>query len=394
MAIDKQRVRCDTPGSAHVMHLNAAGAALPTSFTLGAVVEHLNLEAEIGGYEAAARQRDRVDHPYTAAAELLNCSPGEIAVIENATRAWDMAFYSLPWARGDRILTSMAEYASNYVAYLQIALRHGVEIAVVPSDESGRLSVSELERLIDDRAKLITVTHVPTNGGLVNPAEEIGRVARDADVLYLLDACQSLGQIPIDVTKIGCDFLSGTGRKYLRGPRGTGILYVREDLAQALEPPFVDLFAATWVARDHYELRPDARRFENWETNYSGKIGLGVALDYLLELGIDDIWTEVRSLAAFLRARLEVIPGVRVQDIGVEKCGIVSFTKRGTDPRALVDRMREHRVNVWYSDVDSTRLDMERRELSEVVRASVHYYNTEHELERFCELLERDQGDR
>lgn len=368
MTVDLRRVRADTPGVERVTHLNAAGAALPARPTVDAVVGHLRLEAEIGGYEAAARERERVERVYAAAAELLNCAPGEIAVIENATRAWDMAFYSLPFEPGDRILTSVAEYASNYVAYLQVARRLGVEIEVVPNDEHGQLSVAALERAIDERVKLISVTHVPTNSGLVNPAEEIGRVARAAGVLYLLDACQSVGQLPVDVERIGCDFLSATGRKFLRAPRGTGLLYVREELARTLEPPFVDLFAARWVERDRYELRPDARRFENWETNYAGKVGLGVAIDYLLDLGIDAIWERVAGLGDRLRARLAEIPGVTLRDPGERRCGIVTFTKDGVDPRALAERMRDMGINIWFSDVASTRLDMEQRHLSEVVR--------------------------
>ena len=393
MPLDKERARAETPGCSRVLHLNSAGAALLPSVTVNATIDYLRLESEIGGYEAAHKERARVDRVYQAAATMINCASSEIAVIENATRAWDMAFYSLPFGKDDRILTSAAEYASNYVAFLQIRARCGVEITIIPNDESGQLSVTALERAIDDRTKLIAVTHVPTNGGLVNPAQEIGRVAREANVLYLLDACQSVGQLPIDVQSIQCDFLSATGRKFLRAPRGTGLLYVRENLVRTIEPVFIDLFAAKWIARDRYELRPDARRFENWETNYAGKVGLGVAIDYLLDWGIENIWDEVCSLAAWFRERLKEVEGVIVRDVGSHRCGIVTFTKKGVNPQALTERMRDQGVNIWFSDVSSTRVDMEERELTEVVRASVHYYNTRAEIERFCRLLEVDEGD-
>jgi cysteine desulfurase / selenocysteine lyase len=235
---------------------------------------------------------------------------------------------------------------------------------------------------------LIAITHVPTNGGLVNPAAAIGKVARDAKVLYLLDACQSAGQMPLDVEALGCDLLSATGRKYLRGPRGTGFLYVRRAIIEQLEPPFLDLHAAEWTSRNQYKVREDARRFENWETNYAGKIGLGVAIDYALEFGVQEIWQRVQPLAADFRARLGDLKGVKVTDIGEEKCGIVTFTVAGKDPMEIRHLLSENKINVWSSVIESTRIDMEERNLQSVVRASIHYYNSEEEVSRFCEVLE------
>ena len=260
--IDVQRARRETPGCEHVTHLNNAGASLPPQPVLDAVIGHLQLEARVGGYEAHEQNEKAIDRFYGAAAELVGAGPGEIAFSSSATRAWDMAFYGFPFERGDRILTAVAEYISNYIAYIQVANRAGVEVVPVPSDEYGQVSVDSLRRLVDERVKLIAITHVPTNGGLVNPAAEIGAVAREAGIPYLLDACQSVGQLPVDVEEIGCDLLSATGRKYLRGPRGTGFLYVRSSLLDRLEPPLLDMRAADWVEPDRYELRPDAIRFE------------------------------------------------------------------------------------------------------------------------------------
>ncbi len=387
MTFDLDHARAETPGCQHVLHLNNAGAGLMPRPVLDAVIAHLEREAHIGGYEAADAAHDAVEHTYDAAAALIGCQRDEIAIVENATRAWDMAFYSVPLRPGDRILTAMAEYASNYIAYLQVAARTGAVVEAIPNDETGQLSVDALRRMMDDRVKLIAITHVPTNGGLVNPAAAVGRLARAAGIPYLLDACQSVGQLPVDVEEIGCDMLSATGRKYLRGPRGTGFLYVRRTMLERLEPPFLDLHAATWTARDRYEMRPDARRFENWETNYATKIGLGVAIDYARDVGIETTWARIQSLGALLRGRLGEMPGVVMRDIGAEQCGIVTFTVAGHEPARLVAALLARGVNVSSTTVYGTRLDMEARNLTAMVRASVHYYNSEEEIERFCTIL-------
>lgn len=384
MTIDVARARRETPGCEHVLHFNNAGSALMPQPVLEATRGYLDLEAHIGGYEAADREEAAVERVYGAAAQMLGCDPDEIAFIENATRAWDMAFYALLFAPGDRILTARAEYVSNVIAFLQVAEKTGVVVEVIPSDETGQVSVEALAEMIDERVKLIAITHVPTNGGLVNPAAAVGRIAREAGITYLLDACQSVGQMPVDVNEIGCDILSTTGRKYLRGPRGTGLLYIRRGLCQTLEPPFLDVHAANWVAPDRYEIRDDARRFENWETNFAGKVGLGVALDYALCWGMEAIWERVRNLAALLREGLGAIPGVAVRDIGAERCGIVTFTVAGIAADEVQRRLAAQAMNVTVSSVSSTRFDMEARGLSEVVRASVHYYNDEAEIGRFC----------
>ncbi|MDP9371339.1 MAG: aminotransferase class V-fold PLP-dependent enzyme [Chloroflexota bacterium] len=404
--LDIAALRADTPGCATVLHLNNAGAALMPRPVYGAVTAHLAREYATGGYEAREEAAERLEAVYRGVAALVGGKPGEVAIVENATRAFDMGFHAIPFAPGDVIFTAVAEYASNYLAYLRVVEATGgrVEVRVVPDDERGQLDVAALERMLADpgrgkRARLVALAHVPTQSGLVQPAAAIGAAARAHGALFLLDATQSAGQLPLDVAALGCDLLCSTGRKYLRGPRGVGFLWVREAILPELRPPFVDLHAATWTGPGGYSLRPDARRFENWESNIAGTLGLGAAIDYALALGLDAIAERVTALAARLRAGLAAIPGLTVRDRGATLCGIVTFSLAGRDPEGLRLALRDRRdrpdgtagarpINVSTSTASSALLDFAGRDVTSWTRASVHYYNTEAELDEFLGAVE------
>ncbi len=381
--IDVDKARAETRGASRVVHLNNAGCSLPPDPVQDYLVGWLTDEAETGGYETAARRKDELEAFYDSAARLVQGHRDEIAFVENATRAWDMAFYALPLGEGDKILTTTSEYGSNMIAYLHRAKQTGCDVVVVPDDASGQIDVDALAQAIDDRVKLISISHIPTGGGLVNPAAAVGEVAREYGVPYLLDACQSAGQIPLDVAEIGCDFLSVTGRKYLRAPRGTGFLWVREAWIEKLDPPLLDQHAAQLVSEDRYDVLGTARRFENWERYFGGQAALGKAIDYALDLGLEAIRDRIYALADRLREDLSSIPGVTITDQGAERCGIVTFTHDRVAPGDIKAIMAGKGINVSVSSGSGMRVSFGRRGLDAVVRSSVHYFNSEEETDRF-----------
>jgi selenocysteine lyase/cysteine desulfurase len=381
--------RAATPGCGPggVNHLNYAGAALSTQAVLDANVDHLRAESTMGGYEAASAAAARSEAVYRSIADLINARPDEIARMEQATNAWNAAFWSLPMAPGQRIVVHDHEYGANIVAFLHAAALRGVVIDRVGNDATGQVDVAEIEqRLAGGDVALVSLTHVPTNGGLVNPAAEVGHLTRAAGVPFLLDACQSVGQRVIDVAEIGCDLLSATGRKYLRGPRGTGFLYVRSSILDRLVPAQPDHSGAVLVSGDRFDWAPGAKRFEHWEHDVAGWLALGVAVDEARAIGMDRIEVTVTERAEQLR-RLLVDAGFTVHDLGATRCGIVTTSHPGADADALRHRLAEHRINVTTTLPDSSRWDADRRSLPTMVRLSVHYTTTAAELDQAVAVM-------
>lgn len=385
--MDINQLRADTPGTENVIHFNNAGASLMPAPVSEAVIAYLKEETARGGYETKRKYHQELEGIYPNIGRFINAKSDEIAIQENATAAWHMMFFAIDFEDGDRILTSMSEYASNYISYLKLQQQVDISIEIIPNDESGQTSTKALAGMMDEQVKLVSITHIPTNSGLVNPVEEIGQTIRKYPCLYLVDACQSVGQYPVDVQEIECDMLSATGRKFLRGPRGTGFLYADKQILPALTPPFLDLYGAKWTAKDQFETRDDARRFENWESNYAGIMGLNAAVGYAADIGLENIWNRIMKLSEYLRERLTDVDGLTVRDIGSVKGGIVTFTVREVKAETIQKKLSEHDINVSISGRSSTLLDMKKRNLERVVRASVHYYNTEEEIDTLVDVL-------
>jgi cysteine desulfurase/selenocysteine lyase len=379
--------RKETKGTAQKIHFNNAGASLPPDVVVNTVVDYLQEEASLGGYETEARYKEQLDNTYPLIARLINASPDEIAIVENASQAWGLAFNGIDFKKDDVIITSEMEYVTNLIGFLHVKKTHGVTIRVIPNDADGNFSLPELEAAITPKTRLIAITHIASAAGGMTPIVEIGNIARKHRILYLVDACQTAGQVPINVEEIGCDILSVTGRKYLRAPRGTGFLYVRKKIQDDLSLFFMDGHTAQLNSEDDYVVRDDGKRFELYEKNRALTLGLAKAVEYALNIGIDRIWQRIQLLAGSMRQQLRSMEFITVHDIGEHQCGIVTFSLNGLDSGLAKNKLAQKDINVSVGLAKSTLLYMNKNHLSSVIRASVHYYNTETEIKALCDAL-------
>jgi selenocysteine lyase/cysteine desulfurase len=385
-----EKFRGDTPGCVHRVHLNNAGAALMPFPVLNAIQEHLTFEARVGGYEAADLRHKEIEKFYHSAARLLNTRSRNIAFTANATDSFCRAVSSIPFEKGDVILTTNEDYISNQILYLSFVKRFGIELVRVKSLESGVIDLEELEKNLKKTPKLVAVTHVPTNSGLIQPIKEIGEMCRRYDTLYLIDACQSIGQLRLDVDELQCDFLSVTSRKFLRGPRGAGFLYISDRvLEDGFEPLFIDMRGADWVEADKYIARDTAVRFEDWEFAYSLLLGTGAAIDYLLQLDILRIKEQLQSLSSYLRNELTKVDRVTVQDRGPSLAALVTFHMQGSNADFIKAELLKERINVVTSIRNFAVIDYDRKGVDWTIRVSPHYYNTREELDLFLDVVKR-----
>ena len=387
--MDINRIRSETPGCASKVHLNNAGASLMTAAVMQTVKDYIDLEGSMGGYEAQAASQQAIQSAYQSIATLLNTKSRNIAFTENATAAFAQALSAIPFSKGDVILTTRNDYSSNQIQFLSLKKRYGVEVLRAPDVAGGGVDVAAMADLIrEQKPKLVCVTQVPTNSGLIQDVATIGAVCQEAGALYLVDACQSVGQLPIDVVEFGCDFLSATSRKFLRGPRGCGFLYVSDRvLEEGYEPLFIDMHGANWASANDYEAFDTAVRFENWEFNWGLVLGTAAAADYATNIGLSHIADRVKLLTDKLRSSLDGISAVKVLHHGDHLCGIVTCAIDGFDPAQIVATLRAQNINTSSQGRVYAVLDYDDLGVDSSLRISPHYYNTDEEIEQVVSAL-------
>lgn len=374
--------RAQTPGCAHRIHLNNAGAALMPQPVIDAIDEHIKLESEIGGYEAADASHEAIAATYDDIAKLVNTKSRNVAIVANATAGFIQSMTSFDFAPGDVIVTTKSDYTSYQIQFLSLAQRLGVEIVHAEDLPEGGVDPESVRALArNPRCRLVHLSWIPTHSGLVQDAEAVGEVCESLGVPYLVDACQVVGQMSIDVERLRCDYLSVTARKFLRGPRGIGFMFASERaMARGDHPLFVDMRGAEWIGVGQYKVADSAIRYEDWEFPYAMVLGLGAAVRYARDVGIDVAHERAWALAAELRRLLSRVDRVRILDRGARQSAIVTAEIGDVDARALVEALRARRINSAASLRWFGLIDFSAREVETAIRLSPHYYNTEEEI--------------
>ncbi len=388
-----EALRAQTPGCKTKIHFNNAGASLMPQPVIDAMQQHINLEATIGGYESADLKAKEIAGFYDAAAQLVNGKAGNIAFTSSATNSFARALSCIPFREGDSLLLANEDYISNQLAFFSLQKRFNLKIFRAASLKEGGVDVEDMKRLMDaHHPKLVTLTHVPSNSGLIQPVEEVGMLCKERNIYYLVDACQSAGQIPLDVEKIHCDFLSATMRKFLRGPRGAGFLYISDKIInEKLEPLFIDMRGGDWVATNEYQVRMDARRFEDWEIPYALLLGSKAAIDLANTLGLENIKQRNAELCDRIRKELSALQGFRLLDIGREQSSIITVEIRGQKPTDVLQGLRKENINTSVGHKHFALIDFEAKQVDWALRISPHYYNTEEEIDHLINALKKYQ---
>ena len=385
-----KQIRKDIPYYKNKIFLNSAGSSIMPKSVVQRIDYYLREEERFGGYKVVELNEGEISDFYSKTAKLINCKPHNIAFANSATDAYSKALSSIDFKKDDSIITTDDDYVSNHIQFISLKRRFGIKIIRIKTLENGGINITDFEELVKKHnPKLVSVTHIPTNSGLIQNIESIGEICHRHQILFLIDACQSIGQLSIDVKKIKCDFLTATGRKFLRGPRGTGFLFVSDRLLNdGYFPLMIDLRGARWTGIDKFEILESAKRFENWEIPYSLLVGLTEAINYANHIGLDYIESYNEKLMAHFRKNLSGIPGIRLFDIGLKICNILTFVKDGVSLKETKEKLDKNNVLFSISKKESAFIDFNKKEIDWAIRLSPHYFNTIEEIDKTVEIID------
>jgi selenocysteine lyase/cysteine desulfurase len=378
-----ESTRSTTPGVAHAVYLNNASSSLPDHLVTETVCAHVRREAELGATRAAIEATEQLVEVRALVARLIGADAGEIAFLDTATRAWGLTLLSTPFKPGDRILLSRCEWVSNRVNAERLARERSLLVETIPCEADGTVALDQLSAMLDERVRVVGVTMVPTNNGLINPIAAIRERLRGTACRFFVDAAQAVGQMRIDVRELGADVLTFNSCKWLRGPRGAGVAFIRSEFLAGMDPPVagdqagLDPHSSDW--------RPSAERFESFHYPVSSRLGLGQAVRQADAIGLRAIEARLNALAQTLRDGLRAHPGCIVHDTARQLSAIVTFSLPGIDASLAAQMLAGRGFELSVSDHRYAAVDLSARGLSSVLRASPHYFNTEGEIERFLD---------
>lgn len=384
------KVREDFPILKDVIYLDSAATSLTPEPVLKAAMDyyyHYRANVGRGVYRTAQLADQKYRDAHKRVARFIGGRKGETAFTKNTTESINAVAYGLKWKKGDRIVATLLEHHSNLLPWMRLREK-GIELSIVKPDESGYLDPSDFEREVDDRTRLVAVSHLSNVLGTIAPVKEISRICRDHGTSLLVDGAQSVPHMAVDVERLGCDFLCFSGHKML-GPTGAGVLWMRD--ADSIEPLLTGGGMVEDVSPDGFERKKGYEGFEAGTPDISAGIGLGAAVDYLERIGIDEIAAHETKLAERLLRGLQELDGVEIYGPKETKgrSGVISFNVAGLLPHEVALMLDQASNTAVRSGLHCCIPLMKHLGLRQgCVRASLYLYNTEDEVERLLATLE------
>lgn len=379
------------PLHGNYVYVNSAAASPPPRQVVDTSIDYLQKTASLGPYLPSFREEvyQKIEETREKAAKFIGAKTSEMAFVKNGTEGINFIANGLTWNKGDEIILADIEFHSNYTPWLKLRDKKKVHLKIIKTDFSGVIDVNLIEQEISNRTKLITVSHLSNASGALQHIEKICEIAKKRDVLTLINASQTLGLIPINVQELDCDFLTGCGRKWLRGPEGSGILYIRESLVESIEPTIIGWGGTTWdFETNEYYYLSTARRVEAGCPIVPSILGLGAAIDYAQNIGIEEIVTKVEALTRYSFQQLSVIEGIAIYGPkNIEnRLAIIPFNVEGLHPDEITNYLEKNNI-IIESGTFMANMLLQHYGINKMVRISPHYFNTKVEIDFIVTLI-------
>jgi len=390
--LNVEKVRNDFPIlKSGIIYLDSAASSLTPEPVLEKMLEfyrqyRANVDRAI--HRLSQQASEEYGHAHAKVADFINAkSDSEIIMTKNTTEGTNIIASGLKWKKGDKVVTSVIEHHSNFIIWLRVKNRYGVNVELVKPKTpmaQGLLDPADFEKVVDDKTRIVAVTHVSNVLGVITPIKEIAKIAHEHGAYVLVDGAQSVPHMRVDVQKLGCDFLAFTGHK-MCAPTGSGALYIKEELTEEVEPLCIGGGSIADVELDNYKLDKSPRRFEAGTPAIAEAIGLGAAVDYLGKVGMENIEHHEKELTRKMYEALNEIPQIEIYGPKPEhKIGITAFNVSDLNPHDVALAL-DVSANIMVRSGHHCALPLTKSVLNRPgsVRASTYLYNTKEEIEKF-----------
>lgn len=367
------------------INFNNAGSSKNSNKVIKTIIAYLEEEQKLGGYLAAKLNRPKILNFYRVFSKLIKCKKSEISFLPSSTYGWNFFLNSISFKKNDNVIIFENEYGNNFISLLK---KKNLKIKVSKLSHDGQVCFESLKENIDRNTKLVSVCHISSQCGNLIDVQKVGKIVKEINrnTLFLVDACQSIGQIDINVRKINCDVMIGSGRKYLRGPRGTGFIFIKDDLKKNLSPIISDSFSCKIVNMKKIIYKKNY--FETFEYSPALLLGLTEAIENIHSIGIKKIQKKIKKLSLYFRLKVRKLNGVIIFENECLISGINTIIINGFSTKEVLDYLLKKKILCSISDNKTSYHFFKTRKRKSLLRLSFHYYNDFKEIDFLIKTIE------